>query len=52
MKITDEALLRKRIAELQTFRRLGLQSAADIEKYEADLVKRVCHFLLWPYADC
>ncbi|KAF4621190.1 hypothetical protein D9613_000260 [Agrocybe pediades] len=35
-----EALLRKRIQELQNYRRLGLSTAADIEKYEADLAKR------------
>ena len=37
----DEALLRKRIQELQSYRRLGLSTAADIEKYELDLSKRV-----------
>ena len=26
------------------YRRLGLTTAADIEKYEVDLAKRVCHF--------
>lgn len=35
-----EALLRKRIQELQQYRRLGLCTAADIEKYDADLTKR------------
>ncbi|PPQ95335.1 hypothetical protein CVT26_008180 [Gymnopilus dilepis] len=35
-----EALLRKRIQELQSYRRLGLSTAADIEKYELDLSKR------------
>ncbi|GJE90024.1 SWIRM-domain-containing protein [Phanerochaete sordida] len=35
-----EAMLRKRIAELQHYRRMGLTNAADIEKYEVDLVKR------------
>jgi transcriptional adapter 2-alpha len=34
-------MLRKRIQELQTYRRLGLRSAGDIEKYDADLAKRV-----------
>ncbi|KAG6866415.1 hypothetical protein C0991_004700 [Blastosporella zonata] len=38
--ILYEALLRKRILELQTYRRLGLMAAADIDKYEADLAKR------------
>ena len=37
----DEAMLRKRIQELQTYRKLGLRSAGDIEKYDADLAKRV-----------
>jgi len=39
-------MLRKRIQELQTYRRLGLRSAGDIEKYDTDLAKRVrqpCH---------
>ncbi|KAF8893447.1 hypothetical protein BD779DRAFT_1506308 [Infundibulicybe gibba] len=35
-----EALLRKRIQELQAYRKLGLTTAADIEKYDLDLVKR------------
>ncbi|KJA20037.1 hypothetical protein HYPSUDRAFT_43652 [Hypholoma sublateritium FD-334 SS-4] len=35
-----EALLRKRIQELQQYRRLGLSTSADIEKYESDLAKR------------
>jgi transcriptional adapter 2-alpha len=37
----DEAILRKRIQELQHYRRLGLCTAADIDKYEHDLSKRV-----------
>jgi transcriptional adapter 2-alpha len=40
--LSDEALLRKRIQELQTYRRLGLSTSSDIEKYEADHAKRVC----------
>lgn len=40
---TDEALLRKRIQELQSYRRLGLSTSADIEKYEVDLAKRVSY---------
>jgi hypothetical protein len=55
--IPDEATLRKRIQELQMYRRLGLTTAADIEKYEVDLAKRVCHFAIiviiafsFPYA--
>lgn len=38
---SDEAILRKRIQELQHYRRLGLCTAADIDKYEHDLAKRV-----------
>lgn len=38
---TDESLLRKRIQELQHYRRMGLTTAADIDKYETDVVKRV-----------
>lgn len=37
----DESYLRKRIQELQTYRKLGLTNAADIEKYDIDLVRRV-----------
>ncbi|KAI9430008.1 hypothetical protein H4582DRAFT_2217976 [Lactarius indigo] len=35
--ILYEAMLRKRIAELQQYRRLGLTTAADIKKWEEDL---------------
>ena len=38
---SDEATLRKRIQELQQYRRLGLSTAADIDRYEIDLAKRV-----------
>lgn len=38
--ILYEAMLRKRIAELQQFRKLGLTTAADIKKWEEDLYKR------------
>jgi transcriptional adapter 2-alpha len=34
-------MLRKRIQDLQHYRRMGLTTAADIEKYENDIVKRV-----------
>lgn len=37
----DETLLRKRIQELQHYRRLGLQTVADIEKHEQDVIRRV-----------
>ena len=36
-----EATLRKRIQELQHYRRMGLTNAADIDRYEQDLIKRV-----------
>ena len=42
----DEALLRKRIQELQQYRRLGLSTPADIEKYDLDVAKRVCSPIL------
>ncbi|KAF5338505.1 hypothetical protein D9611_013239 [Ephemerocybe angulata] len=35
-----EAILRKRIQELQQYRRLGLCNSSDIDKYEIDLAKR------------
>ncbi|KIK63202.1 hypothetical protein GYMLUDRAFT_41530 [Collybiopsis luxurians FD-317 M1] len=35
-----EALLRKRIKELQDYRRLGLQTAGDVERYEVDCTRR------------
>ncbi|PCH35998.1 SWIRM-domain-containing protein [Wolfiporia cocos MD-104 SS10] len=38
--ILYEAMLRKRIQELQHYRRMGLTTAADIDKYEADVIKR------------
>ena len=41
IKSTDESTLRKRIAVLQNYRRLGLTTIADADKYEADYVKRV-----------
>lgn len=49
--IPDEVSLRKKIQELQTYRRLGLTTPADIEKYEVDLAKRVRHFCCqyYPY---
>ena len=37
----DEAMLRKRIAELQGYRKVGLTTAADIKKWEEDFIKRV-----------
>ncbi|KAH8118937.1 hypothetical protein DFH11DRAFT_1561971 [Phellopilus nigrolimitatus] len=35
-----ESILRKRIQELQHYRRMGLRSAMDIERYESDVLKR------------
>lgn len=49
MCLLDEALLRKRIQELQQYRRLGLSTPADIEKYEADLAKRVSKSISLPF---
>ena len=43
----DEAMLRKRIQELQHYRRMGLTTAADIDKYEQDCQKRVRSFLFY-----
>lgn len=37
----DEGLLRKRIQDLQQYRRLGLVTPADIERYDLDLARRV-----------
>ncbi|KAH9858910.1 hypothetical protein C2E23DRAFT_768628 [Lenzites betulinus] len=38
--ILYEHMLRKRIQELQHYRRMGLRTPADIEKYEFDVAKR------------
>ncbi|KAF8629893.1 hypothetical protein AX15_003249 [Amanita polypyramis BW_CC] len=38
--ILYESMLRRKIQELQHYRRLGLTTPADIEKYESDLAKR------------
>ncbi|KAI0267055.1 hypothetical protein BC834DRAFT_872318 [Gloeopeniophorella convolvens] len=38
--ILYEAMLRKRIAELQQYRRLGLTTTAGVKKWEEDLYKR------------
>ncbi|EGO00398.1 hypothetical protein SERLA73DRAFT_122418 [Serpula lacrymans var. lacrymans S7.3] len=52
--ILYEAILRKRIQELQHYRRMGLTTAADIEKYEVDCIKRVgiseCYIVNFPAA--
>ncbi|KAG6334590.1 hypothetical protein ID866_4500 [Astraeus odoratus] len=39
--ILYEAVLRKRIQELQHYRRMGLSTAADIDKYEHDSLRRI-----------
>jgi len=41
----DEAVLRRAITDLQTHRRWGLRTPADVEKYNADLSKRVGSYL-------
>jgi hypothetical protein len=41
-------MLRKRIGELQQYRKLGLTTAADIKKSEDDLYKRVRFAYLTP----
>lgn len=38
--ILYEAMLRKRIQELQHYRRMGLTTAADIDKFEHDSIRR------------
>lgn len=42
---TDEVQLRKRIAELQEYRKAGLTSFSEIEKYEKDKVTHVSRLL-------
>ncbi|KAL7485570.1 hypothetical protein ACHAW6_011165 [Cyclotella cf. meneghiniana] len=39
--------LRKEIAKLQTYRRLGINSLADAEKYELDKSRREYHKMAW-----
>lgn len=39
--ILYESMLRKKIQDLQFYRRMGLTTAADIDKYENDVIKRV-----------
>ncbi|KIM69612.1 hypothetical protein SCLCIDRAFT_1208081 [Scleroderma citrinum Foug A] len=39
--ILYEAILRKRIQELQHYRRMGLMTPADIDKYEQDSIRRM-----------
>jgi transcriptional adapter 2-alpha len=42
--ILYEAMLRKRIADLQQYRRLGITNAADLQQFEEDSRKRVRTF--------
>ncbi|KAF9232673.1 hypothetical protein BU15DRAFT_54756 [Melanogaster broomeanus] len=39
--ILYEAMLRKRIQELQHYRRMGLVTTGDIDKYEMDTIRRI-----------
>ena len=47
-----EAMLRKRIQDLQHYRRMGLTTAADIDKYENDIFKRVCPIVIADIVCC
>ena len=43
-------MLRKRIQELQHYRRMGLTTAGDIDKFEMDSIRRVriqSRIILW-----
>lgn len=55
-RLTDEAMLRKQIQELQSYRRLGLQTVADIDKYQVDLNNRRVSvsltYITWAYSPC
>jgi transcriptional adapter 2-alpha len=42
-------MLRKRIQELQLYRRMGLTTVADIDKYEQDCDKRVSRCSIYHY---
>ena len=44
--ISGEAILRKRIQELQHYRKMGLRTVADIERYDADVARRVCALIV------
>ena len=47
----DEAILRERIQELQYYRRMGLTTAGDIDKFEMDCILRVRirSFSMWSH---
>jgi len=47
----DETSLRRRIQELQHYRRLGIMSSTEIEKYENELYQRVCFIAIFPLGD-
>mmetsp|Transcript_3649 Transcript_3649/g.8080 ORF Transcript_3649/g.8080 Transcript_3649/m.8080 type:complete len:505 (-) Transcript_3649:1746-3260(-) len=46
-KIIEAKQLRKEIAKLQMYRRLGITSLADAEKYEIDKARRGLHRTAW-----
>ena len=46
-KIIEAKRLRKEIAKLQTYRRLGITSLADAERYEIDKTRRDLHRTAW-----
>jgi transcriptional adapter 2-alpha len=46
-KIIEAKRLRKEIAKLQMYRRMGITSLADAEKYEMDKVRRELHRDAW-----
>jgi transcriptional adapter 2-alpha len=46
-KIIEAKRLRKEIAKLQMYRRIGITSLADAEKYEMDKVRRELHREAW-----
>jgi transcriptional adapter 2-alpha len=46
-KIIEAKRLRKEIAKLQMYRRMGITSLADAEKYEMDKVRRELHREAW-----
>ncbi|KAL7465350.1 hypothetical protein ACHAXS_005675 [Conticribra weissflogii] len=46
-KILEAKRLRKEIAKLQMYRRMGIRSLADAEKFELDKVRREYHIAEW-----
>jgi hypothetical protein len=51
LRLLDEQLLRKRIAELQDYRRLGILTASDASRYEKMRVERVSRLLFFFKSD-